>query len=322
MKKISSLLTMCLASVFLYSQDIIVTMDAQKIEAKILEVSKTEIRYKEADNLEGPTFILQIEDINSIIYSNGKVVLYNQNASNSSKTQTTIAALNSQTKKPVVPQQTPNDSVDIYLHNGEIIHAQLVGMNSEGADYIIGESAWHIPAQDIQKIVFASGQVKTYNYTKQTIINASNTIETQSSEKQHSTENLTGRIYRDNGHYLYNDTYISSKEVERILQRENGIAYEQWRKAEGLLIGAGVCTGIGAGLAVGGIFPMIWGNYGSAIAFECTALIPLGVGLGLALGSSSRHNKAIDIYNSKYDNAAIQLNFFTSPTEVGIALSF
>ena len=118
------------------------------------------------------------------------------------------------------------------------------------------------------------------------------------------------------------NTYISSKEVERILQRENSLAYEQWRKANGLLVGASVCTGVGAGLVVGGIFPMIWGNYGSAIALECTALVPLGVAVGLALGSSSRQNKAIDIYNSKFDNAAIQLNIYTSPGEVGIALSF
>lgn len=62
-----------------FAQDIIVTTDAQKIEAKILEVTKNEIKYKELDNLDGPLFILPIEDIVTIIYANGKVVLYNQN---------------------------------------------------------------------------------------------------------------------------------------------------------------------------------------------------------------------------------------------------
>lgn len=61
-----------------YSQDIIVTNDAQKIEVKIIEVSKTTIKYKEQDNLDGPTFVLETKDLNSIIYSNGKIVLYNQ----------------------------------------------------------------------------------------------------------------------------------------------------------------------------------------------------------------------------------------------------
>ena len=65
-------------STSIWAQDIIITTDAQKIEAKITEVSKSEIRYKEADNLEGPTFVLETTEINSIIYANGKVVLYNQ----------------------------------------------------------------------------------------------------------------------------------------------------------------------------------------------------------------------------------------------------
>ena len=64
-----------------FAHDIVVTTDAKKIDAKILEVSKSEIRYKELDNLEGPTFILSTNDIVTIIYANGKVVLYNQNAS-------------------------------------------------------------------------------------------------------------------------------------------------------------------------------------------------------------------------------------------------
>lgn len=67
-----------MSTVSLVAQDIIVTNNAQKIEAKILEVSKTEIRYKEADNLDGPTFVMETQEINSIIYSNGKVALYNQ----------------------------------------------------------------------------------------------------------------------------------------------------------------------------------------------------------------------------------------------------
>ena len=60
------------------AQDIIVTNDAKKIEAKILEVSKNEIKYKEFNYQDGPTFTLGFEDINSIIYANGKVALYNQ----------------------------------------------------------------------------------------------------------------------------------------------------------------------------------------------------------------------------------------------------
>lgn len=76
--------------------DIIITTDAQKIEAKIIEVSKTEIKYKEIDNLDGPTFILATEEINSIIYANGKVTAYNQSAPqrNSEETMTEASTTN------------------------------------------------------------------------------------------------------------------------------------------------------------------------------------------------------------------------------------
>ena len=73
---------LCTASLLLFAlslaaQDIIVTTDAQRIEAKILEVSKSEIKYKEFDNIDGPTFILETAEISSITFSNGKVRLYN-----------------------------------------------------------------------------------------------------------------------------------------------------------------------------------------------------------------------------------------------------
>ena len=76
MKKLVTLCVICLASICLYSQDIIVTMDEKKIDAKILEVSKTEVRYKELDNLEGPVFVIATSDINTIIYSSGKVSVF------------------------------------------------------------------------------------------------------------------------------------------------------------------------------------------------------------------------------------------------------
>ena len=67
-------------TVFCFAQDIIVTTDARKIDAKIMEVSDTEVKYKETDNLDGPTFIISTNNISSIIYANGKVSLYQQSS--------------------------------------------------------------------------------------------------------------------------------------------------------------------------------------------------------------------------------------------------
>lgn len=78
MKKLFFLLTALVASVCTFAQDVIVTKDAKQIEAKIIEVSKSEIKYKEFDYQDGPTFILSTDEIATITYGNGKVVVYNQ----------------------------------------------------------------------------------------------------------------------------------------------------------------------------------------------------------------------------------------------------
>ena len=80
MKKILTLMVALLTAFNLFAADIIVTRDARRIEAKILEVSSSEIKYKEANNLEGPTFVLTSAEINTIIDNNGTVKVFDQPA--------------------------------------------------------------------------------------------------------------------------------------------------------------------------------------------------------------------------------------------------
>ena len=136
MKKVFfGLVFLCLTHA-MAAQDVIITTDAKKIESTILEVSKTEIKYKEFANPNGPTFVLSTDEISSIIYANGQVQLFSSSPTPS-------------------PRPASND--------------------------ITPERA-----------------------------SADNTNK--------------GRIFRDNNEYMYNDTYISSKEVERILKKENSAA--------------------------------------------------------------------------------------------------
>lgn len=303
MKRLLFLCAYALLMVGAYAQDIIVTKDAQKMEVKILEVSKTEIKYKEKDNLNGPTFILETKEINSIIYSNGKVVLYNQDA-------------------PAVPT-IDEKTIEILLLSGNTITAQLVEMNSNYVSFIVNGKSEVIPASQIEKVtLLANGQVKEYNGRAVSTSNGAQTTDEPTTAKTSTPVSNSGRIYRDNGHYLYNNAYIESAEVERILRRENSVAYKEWQKADRLLIGGGVCIGIGGGMALGGLFTLISHNYTACIGIECGALVPLGIGLGLTLGSTARYNKAINIYNSKFDHAAVQLKWRIAPTEVGFAFVF
>ena len=306
-KKILLSLLASLTCMAVFAQDVIITKDAQKIDAKIMEVSKSEIKYKETDNLDGPVFTLPVADINSITYANGKVVLYNQEA---------------QPAKQVAETQSNENIATILLLSGHTLSGELVEMNSKYVAYLDNGERKVVPCSQIQTVTLSNGQVKTYSEIVAASANTQSVTTSTAASSSSTTKSGGGRIYRDNGEYMYNDTYISSKEVARILERENKTAYAQWKKADGMMIGGSICVGIGGGLAIGGLVSLIWRDYMTCLILDCSALVPLGVGLGLTLGASSHYTKAIDIYNSKYDHAAVQLRWGVSANGVGLALAF
>lgn len=53
--------------------DLIIKTNSEKIEALIQEVSDSEIRYKKANNPNGPMFVIKTDDVASILFSNGEV---------------------------------------------------------------------------------------------------------------------------------------------------------------------------------------------------------------------------------------------------------
>ena len=84
MKRFVLSMMMLLMALGMFSQeaanDVIITHDAQRIDAVITEVSAVEVKYKQANFPTGPTFVLAIEDIATIIYSNGKVQAFQKKA--------------------------------------------------------------------------------------------------------------------------------------------------------------------------------------------------------------------------------------------------
>ena len=54
------------------AQDVITTRDGKDIKAKVLEISSTEIKYLDFENMEGPTYILDRSEVRIIRYQNGK----------------------------------------------------------------------------------------------------------------------------------------------------------------------------------------------------------------------------------------------------------
>ena len=70
-KNLLSLLLMGLCIVAMQAQDLITLRDGTDIQAKVLQVSPNEIKYKRTDNPDGPDFILPTANVLLIRYANG-----------------------------------------------------------------------------------------------------------------------------------------------------------------------------------------------------------------------------------------------------------
>lgn len=70
------------------AQDIIVTAESERIDAQITEVSETEIKYKRANNPNGPTFVISTSKVASVIYKNGDVQTFKQQTNQNNSTST------------------------------------------------------------------------------------------------------------------------------------------------------------------------------------------------------------------------------------------
>jgi len=65
------LMVVCVFSVI--AQDLIILRDGNIIEAKVLEISSSEIRYRRSDHLDGPIIVVLTLNVLSIRYENGTV---------------------------------------------------------------------------------------------------------------------------------------------------------------------------------------------------------------------------------------------------------
>ncbi len=77
-----SLETFALLSTDLLAQDIIILRDQCKIEAIVTEVSSSTIKCCKYNNQTGPSFILELSKIASILYANGEVTTFEKETSN------------------------------------------------------------------------------------------------------------------------------------------------------------------------------------------------------------------------------------------------
>ena len=67
MKKITVLVFMSLMAMVSLAQDIIITTEKEKIDAKVVEVSSSTVRYKKTSSLDGPTYVLET-DMSAVLH--------------------------------------------------------------------------------------------------------------------------------------------------------------------------------------------------------------------------------------------------------------
>lgn len=79
MKRFAFILFLCTTFVCsIFAEDVIITRDAEKINAIVTEVSETEVKYKKVDNPNGPVFVIATAKIASIMYQNGDVQTFKE----------------------------------------------------------------------------------------------------------------------------------------------------------------------------------------------------------------------------------------------------
>ena len=61
-----------------HSQDLITTKKGEDIQTKVLEINTTEVKYKKADNLEGPIYTILKSEVLMIRYANGSKDIFTE----------------------------------------------------------------------------------------------------------------------------------------------------------------------------------------------------------------------------------------------------
>lgn len=142
MKKIVSLLFAACVAVGAFAQDLIITRDGQRVDAKILEVSSTEVKYKDPENPDGATFILRADEINTVVFENGSVKVFNAPSQAQSQNQTLSQANDNQPAAaveepavveealPQVPLFTMDDDI-YYLGDRRFTEAEYLAFVQE-----------------------------------------------------------------------------------------------------------------------------------------------------------------------------------------------
>lgn len=113
MKKLIILFVFTLLTALTVSaQDRIVRTDASEVNARVMEITPDEVRYKRVSNLDGPTYVQPISGVHYILYANGEKEVFNELAEVKTDSQQALPAQPAPPVLPVAPTQ-PDPSASV-----------------------------------------------------------------------------------------------------------------------------------------------------------------------------------------------------------------
>ncbi len=268
--------------------DVLFLRNGVQIIGTITDMTETTVSYTRADRPKSLVFSTPMEQIEKIIFSDGSMAqIADAQTTTTQYAQTTATQYTQTAQATAVPQYT-----------------QAATQTA------------------VQPAVQATAQTAVQPAVQTTVqTTAQTTAQTTQTTAQPTKSAVAGkgRIYRDKFEYMYDDKYISEKEVERVI-RTNYAAYEEWQSAKRMITAGWVMVGLSsAGLiATLGCIPAGGAAVGGAAA---GTVVFASVGAGLAIGSLKRMDKAITIYNAQIDMAT-ELHLFAAPEGIGVAVRF
>lgn len=142
MKKAALLFVLLCVSLMTMAQDVIVKKDGTTILSKVLEISSTEIKYKQWTNQDGPLYSINRSEVISINYQNGSVEQFSNvsaptgNTNTTNNTNTSPASTNPDLRNGIMER----DGRDLELNGRELSDEEVRALVGE-ENYKTYESA-------------------------------------------------------------------------------------------------------------------------------------------------------------------------------------
>ena len=140
MKKLFTLLLCIICATMMYAQDIIITKDSKRSEAKIIEVTPTTVKYKKWSYQDGPDIYEAKSNIAAIMWSNGEVEAFNIETEKKEVATVEQKITEEKSEEPVVTQIEQTEQTTIN---------NLPYITKSGNMYITSDNK-HLPAKEFE----------------------------------------------------------------------------------------------------------------------------------------------------------------------------